>query len=136
VSAVFADTLYFVALSNPRDQWHQHAINAEAIAKTSRLVTTEAVLIEVLNFMASHRPVLRKAVALFVRDLLADPTIETVPHTRDTLLNGLTFYESRIDKGYSLTDCISMIVARERGISNVLTHDHHFKQEGFQLLLQ
>ena len=119
MTAVFADTLYFVALINPRDQWHQHAINAEAIAKTSRLVTTEAVLIEVLNFMASHRPALRKAVALFVRDLLADPTIETVPHTRNTLLDGLTLYEARIDKGYSLTDCISMTVAREHGISHV-----------------
>ena len=136
MSAVFADTLYFVALINPRHQWHQHAIDAETIIKTSALVTTESVLIEVLNFMSNHGAPLRKAVARFVRDLLADPTIETVSHTRDSLLDGLTLYESRIDKGYSLTDCISMTVARERGITQVLTHDHHFKQEGFQLLLQ
>ena len=83
--------------------------------------------------MASTR---RKAVTLFVRDLLADPTIETVPHTRSAFLAGLTLYESRLDKGYSLADCISMTVARERGINDVLTHDNHFKQEGFNLLLR
>lgn len=135
MSFIFADTHYFVALINPHDQWRQQAINAEAIVRTSRLVTTEAVLIEVLNFMSSYKPSLRKAISLFVRDLLADANIETVPHSRDLLLDGLTFYEKRSDKAYSLTDCISMIVARDRQITRVLTHDHHFAQEGFELLL-
>ena len=47
----------------------------------------------------------------------------------------MELYESRLDKGYSLTDCVSMQVMRERGISEVLTNDQHFAQEGFTILL-
>lgn len=39
------------------------------------------------------------------------------------------------DKGYSLTDCISMNVMRAQGMAEVLTHDGHFAQEGFTILL-
>jgi predicted nucleic acid-binding protein len=46
----------------------------------------------------------------------------------------LTLYEARPDKEYSLTDCRSMVALRARGISEVLTNDHHFTQEGFTIL--
>ncbi|HWQ35583.1 MAG TPA: hypothetical protein VNQ79_22240 [Blastocatellia bacterium] len=45
-------------------------------------------------------------------------------------------YEARPDKGYSLTDCLSMIVMREQKMSDILTNDHHFTQDGFNILLQ
>jgi len=50
------------------------------------------------------------------------------------LLDGLTLYEARPDKVYSLTDCISMQVMRREGLTDVLTNDHHFTQEGFHIL--
>jgi predicted nucleic acid-binding protein len=133
---VFADTLYFLALINPQDQWRSQAIKAEAIIKEARLVTTEAVLLEMMNFTAGYGPNLRKAVASFARDVLQDEEIEVIPHTRELFLKGLTLYESRRDKGYSLTDCISMVAMRERSITDVLTHDRHFTQEGFAVLLR
>jgi len=40
----------------------------------------------------------------------------------------------RLDKGYSLTDCRSMAALRALGVSEVLTNDHHFTQEGFTIL--
>jgi predicted nucleic acid-binding protein len=45
-----------------------------------------------------------------------------------------SLYEARPDKRYSLTDCRSMVALRALGISEVLTNDHHFTQEGFALL--
>jgi uncharacterized protein len=42
----------------------------------------------------------------------------------------------RLDKGYSLKDCISMHTMRQRGISEVLTNDRHFEQEGFRALFR
>jgi predicted nucleic acid-binding protein len=42
---------------------------------------------------------------------------------------------SMLDKAYSLTDCISMNAMRERGLTDILTNDHHFTQEGFHILL-
>jgi len=55
--------------------------------------------------------------------------------TRNEFLKGLELYASRLDKGYSLTDCISMNICREFDITEILTHDHHFEQEGFRILL-
>jgi predicted nucleic acid-binding protein len=136
MSVVFADTLYFIAVINPQDQWRDQATNAEAIVRGSRIVTTEAVLLEMLNFTAGYGPNLRKAVASFVRDPLQDNDVDVIPHTGELFLKGLALYESRPDKGYSLTDCISMVVMRELNITEVLTHDRHFIQEGFTLLLR
>lgn len=80
---VFADTLYFVAIVNPQDQWRDQATNAEAIVRESKIATTETVLLVLLNFTAGYGPNLRKAVASFVRDLLQDDEIRCYPaHAR------------------------------------------------------
>ena len=67
-------------------------------------VTTELVLVEVLNYFAAYRQDVKKNIARAIRRWLESASVETVPHTHDTFLNGLAFYEARLDKGYSLTD--------------------------------
>ena len=57
-----------------------------------------------------------------------------IHQTRELFLKGLTLYEARPDKEYSLTDCISMQTMRREGLTEVLTNDHHFTQEGFHIL--
>jgi uncharacterized protein len=49
---------------------------------------------------------------------------------------GLELFRSRRDKEWSLTDCMSFVVMRERGITDALTNDHHFEQAGFRILLK
>jgi uncharacterized protein len=49
-------------------------------------------------------------------------------------LDALALYKARPDKEYSLTDCISMQVMRREGLTEALTNDHHFTQEGFRIL--
>jgi predicted nucleic acid-binding protein len=132
---IFVDTQYFVALANRKDQWRDLALQKRAEIVDAKFVTTEAVLIEVLNFLCEHGKTLREQVSLFVRDVLEDADFEVISFQDTTLLDGIEFYESRPDKGYSLTDCISMKVCRELGLKDVLTHDHHFAQEGFRILL-
>ncbi len=133
--AVFVDTQYLVAHINPRDQWNARAREVEAQLGSVELVTTESVLMETLNFLAEYKPSIRQSAVNLAYQLLGGFDIELISHTRETLLDGLELYEARLDKGYSLTDCISMNVMRERGIAEVLTHDHHFEQEGFVVLL-
>ena len=132
---VFVDTLYFVALINKNDQWRSKALKVKAEVADAKFVTTEMVLIEVLNFLSEYGETLRHQVSLFVRDVLQDIEFDVVSYRETTLLDGLELYESRLDKGYSLTDCISMNVCRELGIKEILTHDRHFEQEGFEILL-
>ena len=49
---------------------------------------------------------------------------------------GLELYRARPDKHYSLTDCISMQTMRKEGITEALTNDPHFEQEGFLALFR
>jgi uncharacterized protein len=49
---------------------------------------------------------------------------------------GLDLYATRLDKGYSMTDCISMQAMRREGLTDVLTNDRHFEQEGFRALFR
>lgn len=67
--------------------------------------------------------------------LRADPRATIIHQTPELFFAGVDLYRRRLDKGYSLTDCMSMALCREQGIADVLTHDRHFEQEGFTVLL-
>jgi predicted nucleic acid-binding protein len=58
-----------------------------------------------------------------------------VAQSRRSFLEGLRLYGERLDKGYSLVDCISMSAMRRHRIREVLTNDRHFEQEGFVILM-
>lgn len=133
--SIFADTLCWIAITHAKDQWHQAAVTASRTLAGCRLVTTDEVLTEFLNAFAGAGQVLRREAVDLVRDLHADPAVTVHPSSRQAFLSGLTLYEARPDKGYSLTDCISMKTMRAEGISEILTHDNHFTQEGFAILL-
>ena len=68
------------------------------------------------------------------RQILRNPNIQVVPQTRASFESGVELYERRLDKEYSLTDCISMETMRNQGLTEVVTNDQHFAQEGFALL--
>ena len=135
MKAIFVDTLYWVALANPKDQWHFKAKEVRKKIASLEMVTTEAVLIEFLNYFSSFQPLMRQAVAGIIHDILDDPNIEVIRITGELFLSGLRLYEQRLDKAYSMVDCLSMVVMKNKGLTEVLTHDRHFTQEGFQILL-
>jgi len=132
---IFVDTLYWVAITNRKDQWHHAAMQASKYLAGCLLVTTDEVLTEFLTAFCEAGTMLRRRAALAVRDLYNDQTITIQPQSRQTFLPGLALYEARPDKEYSLTDCISMEAMRQEGITEILTHDNHFTQEGFTILL-
>jgi len=133
---VFADTLYWIAVTNPHDQWNVPAKEAtKRLGKVFRL-TTDAVLTEFLGHLSKRGEHLRSLATAAVRQILRNPNVKVLPQTRDLFLQGLGLYENRDDKDYSLTDCISMIVMRSEGVTEILTNDNNFKQEGFEILIR
>jgi predicted nucleic acid-binding protein len=131
---LFADAFYWVALLNPGDASHVRVTSFSAALGATRLVTTDEVLTEVLNWFSRGGPHWRGRAASLIRDLRNDSEVDVVPQTRADFDAALALYEARLDKGYSLTDCRSMAAMRALGVSEVLTNDHHFTQEGYTIL--
>ena len=91
--------------------------------------------IEYLSALSSYGEILRASGGKIVRAILNNPSVLVIPQSRASFLNALSLYELRKDKQYSLVDCISMSTMKARSITQVLTHDHHFTQEGFEALI-
>lgn len=132
---VFADTGYWIAVTNPKDQWAAAAQKLERTLSECRILTTDEILLELLGHFCELGPHLRGKAAEIVRAIHDDPNVTVVPQSRDGFLRGLKLYESRADKGYSLVDCVSMEVMRQHGLTEALSADRHFVQEGFVALL-
>jgi predicted nucleic acid-binding protein len=131
---LFADTFYWVALLNPGDAFHARVFSFGSSLGAARLITTDEVLTEVLNWFSRSGPHWRGTAATLVHDLRTDPDVDVLPITRADFDAALALYEARPDKEYSLTDCRSMLAMRGLGLTEVLTNDHHFTQEGFTIL--
>jgi predicted nucleic acid-binding protein len=132
---VFVDTAYWVARTNRRDQWYQKAREISARLTNVSFLTTELVLVEYLNYFSAYEARMREQVSITTQNVLTDPNIQIVWQTQALFEAGLNLYKSRLDKGYSLTDCISMVVMQQSNIQETLTHDRHFAQEGFAILM-
>ena len=133
---IFLDTSYLQALADFGDN-----LNPLATAMTGRLrnfrgVTSEMVLTELLNALCSRGEFLRKSAIRLTHDLRNDSKTIIIPQTSEQFEQAFDFYQRRLDKGYSLTDCASMQIMRQLEINEILTFDKHFQQEGFSALLR
>ena len=132
---IFADTFYWAASINPEDDWHDRVIAVTSTLGQAGIVTSEEVLAETLTFFSTYGSRMRQRACQLVQGVISNPNLKVVHQTHQSFLAGLTLYQNRPDKEYSLIDCISMQTMRELGITEVLTHDRHFTQEGFVILL-
>lgn len=96
-------------------------------------VTTTSVLAETANALSD--PLFKPAVVAFHRKLQASSRVEIVFVDPTLWSEGWALFEQRPDKGWSLTDCISISLMQDRKIDSVLTSDRHFEQAGFRTLL-
>ena len=132
MTPIFIDTAYVIARVNRRDRYHAQA---EVLAHQyvgRKFVVTDGVLLETGNALARDY---RLAAVKLIAQFLASPRVEVVYMTSDLFAAAFALYEQMADKQWSLVDCASFLVMRERGISQALTSDHHFTQAGFQALL-
>ena len=133
MSTVFADTSYFVALLNPRDDQHA-AVRLWTANFEGRLLTTAWVLVEAANFMS--RGANRRAVLELLKQLRRDESVTIVPPLAEDYEQGLALFSQRLDKDWSLTDCISFVIMQREGLTEAATADAHFRQAGFRTVLR
>lgn len=131
----FLDTGYLIALFSGKDAFHAQAVSlqAKAVRESRRLITTDAVIFEV--GAAFSRVAMRSAGAAIMRTLQSDPVIEVVPTSAARRNDAIDLFALHQDKDWSLCDCLSFLLMRERGVDQALAADHHFTQAGFVALL-
>ena len=100
---------------------------------TQPLLTTEWVLTEVADALAA--PSTRTRFAVLINRLRVRNDVRIVSVSPDHFKEACALYMRYTDKEWSLTDCISFLVMRQRGIKTALTADQHFVQAGFQILM-
>ncbi len=131
----FVDTGYLIALFSPNDAHHSQALalQAQVQRERRRLLTTEAVIFEV--GAAFSRAAYRSVGQAIMHTMLSDSSIEAVPITPALRDKALALFAQHQDKDWSLCDCASFELMRERGLTQALAADHHFDQAGFTALL-
>lgn len=133
---LFLDAAYLIALAVSRDQHHERAIALRDELKLApkRLVTTRAVALEIGNALAKAR--YRPAAVQLLRAFERDPNVEVVPISEELYERAFQLYHDRRDKEWGITDCVSFVVMRDRGLTIALTSDAHYQQAGFRALLR
>lgn len=94
-------------------------------------MTSEFVLLEVANFFVD--PNERTRFYAFVSMLRNQQKSIIVPVTTTWFQRGLDLFANRLDKEWSLTDCISFEIMADHQLTHALTADHHFVQAGFTI---
>jgi predicted nucleic acid-binding protein len=70
------------------------------------------------------------------RSCQADPQLRYIWADEELSGRGFDLYAARLDKQWSLTDCVSFEVMRDMRLTDALASDHHFEQAGFRALLR
>lgn len=135
MAIAFADTGYYLALLNRRDALASRALAFDRTRTDVAFVTSDSVLTEILAYVSGRGRDARASAIALIDALRIDDRVQIIRQTPEIFDAAFELYRRRGDKGYSLTDCMSMNICREMDIEDVLTHDRHFAQEGFTVLL-
>lgn len=117
--------LCYVHKSEPQ---HQQAV--QLLDASNQNLTHNYVLAEFVA-LALVRRFPRLATLTFITDLLENPDIEVVWVDEALHRAAVELLIARQDKTYSLCDAVSFVLMRQSGITEALTTDRHFEQEGF-----
>lgn len=130
MSAIFADTFYFLALFKIHDIAHRTALEFASTNRRS-LLTTEWALTEVAD--ACAEPSKRQHLVKHLEVIANSADSAVVEATHELFARGGKLYAERENMDWPR---ISFVVMQERGVADALTGDRHFEQAGFNPLLR
>jgi hypothetical protein len=96
---LLADTFCWVALLNPGDAFHARVTSFGSSLGSARLVTTDEVLTEGLNWFSRSGPHWRGKVVTLNHDLRNDHDVGVLPQTGPDFDAALALYKAWPDKG-------------------------------------
>jgi predicted nucleic acid-binding protein len=135
---ILVDSSGWGCLFDANQPCHALAANTYRSARLHgrRLVTTGYILAELVALMTSPLRMPRSSIVAFVEGVKASPFVDII-HVDATMdADAGQLLRSRLDKEWSLVDCVSLVLMQRTGIKEALTTDHHFEQAGFVRLLK
>ena len=126
------DTSGLLCLHHKAEPFHEEA---GALYKQANVRLTHSYVLAEFVALATARRLPRLPALTYMTDLLENPDIENVWVTESLHREAMALLLARQDKMYSLCDAVSFVLMRQRNITDSLTTDHHFEEEGFRMLL-
>jgi uncharacterized protein len=125
---VFADASFWIALRNPRDQFHKTAagLARRLLEERVRLVLTPLVFAEVHAQFCRAR-ISRERV---IRDCWNNPVVQMEQVSVADQVQALEILQKHTDKTYSFCDAVSFAVMLRLELQAALSFDEHFRQFG------
>lgn len=117
---IFADSSYFIAIADRRDQWHKRAVKISKNVDTELLVTNLVVAESVTVVGARGGGKAGLAVYEYISD-----NCEVVFVTRDMLEDAMDIY-LKYDGTLSVADAVTVLVMKKRGIKEILSFNSDF----------
>jgi len=109
--------------------------SAQALFEAPGRKLTHSYVVSEFVALAGARRLQRTPALDFLKAVLDHPEVEVVWVSKGLNREAVSLLEARLDKTYSLCDAVSFVLMKERGLTEALTTDHHFEQEGFRRLL-
>lgn len=126
------DTSGLLCLHHRAEPFHQQA---RLHYQEARFRVTHNYVLAEFVALATARRLPRMPALMYMTDLLDNPDIEMVWVDDALHRDAMALLLARQDKTYSLCDAVSFVVMRQRNITEGLTTDRDFEQEGFRRLL-
>ena len=138
MAELFCDTSGWGNLVDPTQPYHDLATNLYRSARDNHqgVITTNYVITELVALFTSPLRIPRSTTIAFIETLESSPHIEVIHIDRSLDQESWVLLANRQDKVWSLVDCSSVTVMRQRNIVEALTTDHNFEQAGFSRLLK
>lgn len=138
MNGIFVDTSGWANFFLRTEPFHQRSVDLLNEARKNRrpVVTTNYVITEVIALLTSPFRIARAEQIGILDALRAAAWIEVVYIDPERDQASVAFLKAHPDKTWSLVDCSSFVVMRERGLTSALTNDRHFEQAGFVRLLK
>jgi predicted nucleic acid-binding protein len=126
------DTSGLLCLHHKAEPFHEQA---RLLYKQALSRPTHSYILAEFVALATVRRLPRMPALMYVKDLLDNPDIEMVWINESLHREAIALLLVRQDKTYPLCDAVSFVLMRRRNLTEALTTDHHFEQEGFRRLL-
>jgi len=135
-SEVFLDTTGFLALWDAADEHHKRAVALQAglVKKKRKFVTFDYVVDETVTLLRVRHS--HAAASDFLSTATKSGFLQIEWVKSDRFHAAVDIFSRYDDKEWSFTDCVSFALMKELSIQDCFTTDRHFRQAGFNPLLE